>query len=334
MIERIEVDALGAISHLKWENLQGINVVTGRNSSGKTTLLKALYAIVRTIEQYKRGNEPRSIKDLLSEKLYWTFQTGNLGKLVNKDCSSLKFVCHSSDSEKFEFGFGESTTTSIGTVVSTFKPRSQNSIFLPAKEIISLQKTILRTRDEWKTFGFDDTYYDLAKALTPATKGKNYESFSNARMNLKEVIGGRILYDEKLAIWQFKDSSNRTYPIGTTAEGVKKLGILDALLGNHYLSRDSIVFIDEPESALHPELITTFMDVIFSLAEDGIQFFLATHSYFVIKKLYLLANQKNKSIPLLSFENDGALQSDIKDGIDDSSIVGESVRLYEEELDL
>ena len=47
-----------------------------------------------------------------------------------------------------------------------------------------------------------------------------------------------------------------------TSEGVKKLSILGTLLGNRYLSKDSIIFIDEPESALHPQLVSVFMDMI------------------------------------------------------------------------
>lgn len=49
--------------------------------------------------------------------------------------------------------------------------------------------------------------------------------------------------------------------------------MLDTLLGNRYLDKDSIVFIDEPESALHPTAIVEFLDIITVLAKSGIQFF-------------------------------------------------------------
>jgi len=41
-----------------------------------------------------------------------------------------------------------------------------------------------------------------------------------------------------------------------TAEGIKKIAILDTLLGNRYLDTSSIVFIDEPEAALHPQAVS------------------------------------------------------------------------------
>ena len=335
MIKQLEIESFGPIESIRWEDLQQINIITGKNSAGKTTLLKALYTAIRSVEQYQRGKEPRSLKEILSDKLYWTFQVNSLGELVRKKTSgALRFSFQSKNNEQLRFEFGETTNRTINKIENTFQPRKENSIFLPAKEILSLQDTIMRVRDEWQMFGFDDTYYDLAKALSPAKKGKNLKSFSEARKQLSEAIGGSIQYDDKQKVWTFESNDKGRYAIDITAEGIKKVSILDAILGNHYLSRGSIIFIDEPESALHPELISKFMDIICALAKDGIQFFIATHSYFVIKKLYINANKQNLKIPLLSFKDEGIELSNLKDGIADNPIVGESVRLYEEELDL
>lgn len=104
------------------------------------------------------------------------------------------------------------------------------------------------------------------------------------------MFSGKVEFDTKTKSWVYK-KGNSKFSMMTTAEGVKKVAILDTLLGNRYLDKDSIVFIDEPESALHPTAIVEFLDIIRVLAQAGIQFFLATHSYYVIKKLVLIANQ-------------------------------------------
>jgi predicted ATPase len=49
---------------------------------------------------------------------------------------------------------------------------------------------------------------------------------------------------------------------------------LDTLLGNRYLDTKSIIFIDEPEAALHPSAVAKFLDIITNLADSGIQFLL------------------------------------------------------------
>jgi len=58
------------------------------------------------------------------------------------------------------------------------------------------------------------------------------------------------------------------------------------------LTPESILFIDEPEAALHPEAVIKFLDMLALLADQGMQIFMATHSYFVLKKLQILTVQK------------------------------------------
>jgi len=95
------------------------------------------------------------------------------------------------------------------------------------------------------------------------------------------------------------------------------------------------VFIDEPEAALHPEALSRFMEIIRALSESGIQFFVATHSYFVIKKLFLISKECKRSIPILSLQEDGSVMyDDLLSGMPENPIIGESVRLYEEEVEL
>ena len=81
MIQSILAENLGAIKKMEATDLGSINLVIGPNQSGKTFLLKALFASLKTIELYKRGRENRSDKEILSETLYWTFQSSELGGL-------------------------------------------------------------------------------------------------------------------------------------------------------------------------------------------------------------------------------------------------------------
>ena len=183
-------------------------------------------------------------------------------------------------------------------------------------------------------FKFDDTYLDLVKALQiPTQRGRNYASFAKGKESLQGLLGGKVEYDKNSNKWYFK-RGNTVFAIGTTSEGIKKLAIFNTLLSNHYLSSNSVIFIDEIESALHPSAISSFLDIIHELSKIGIQFFIATHSYFVIKKLALLAKQENESIPVLSLSTGAEPRYDnMRFGMPDNSIIDESVRLYEAEVD-
>lgn len=334
MIRKVKIDNLGTIESLAFDGFQNVNLIIGENGTGKSFLLKALYSAIKTVEDYKRGDDVRSSADILSERLRWSFQTEKLGDLVNKGSDASLLFDMSWDDKRFSYGFTENATVKVTNVLNEIEPLDSNSIFIPAKEVLSLFGIILKSREVDRSFGFDDTYYDLVKALRIAPqRGKNYTAFAKSRSLLKEIIDGKVDYDETTGKWSYK-KGNQKFSIGATSEGVKKIAILDRLLANGYLTKSSVIFIDELESALHPTAISDFIDIIDMIAFDmGIQVFIASHSYFVIKKLYLNALKRKMSIPCISMSNrDGIHYYDLLDGMPENSIINESVRLYEEEI--
>lgn len=336
MITRLELTNFGPLNRVEWNDLGPINLVIGNNGSGKTFLLKSLYTAMRTLEEYRRGDDPRTAEEILWDKLYWTFQPDQkrIGDLVTKGAvEGLRFGC-SVDGNAFSYGFDSQTEKIFAPFDNQVPPRSSNSVFLPAKEVLSLQKIILKSREREQDFGFDDTYLDLARALAQSTtQGKNYYEFADSRRRLEDMLGGKIEFDTVSDRWRFRKGGD-WFPIGMTAEGVKKIAILDTLLGNRYLTPESTIFIDEPESALHPSALIQSLDIVATLAARGIQFFMASHSYFVVKKLFLIAQEKGIHIPVIAAGADGWRCADLKGGMPDNAIIDESIRLYEQEINL
>ncbi len=271
------------------DSFSNINLVIGENATGKTFLLKALYSAIRSMEDYRRGDDVRSMNDILSEKLRWTFQVDKLGDIVRRG----------------------------------------------AEEALSLFSVILKSREVDRAFGFDDTYYDLAKALRIApSKGRNYTAFAKARKELKNVINGKVDYDEDSGKWYYRSETGQKFSIGATAEGVKKISIMDRLFANGYISRESVLFIDELESALHPDAICEFLEMLAEISREmGIQIFISTHSYFVIKKLALIAMKNPGEVTCISLAKDREPQvTDLSGGMPENSIIQTSIDLYRQEV--
>ena len=334
MIEACRWQNFGPLADLSWDELGPINLVIGANGCGKTFVLKSLYVAIRTLEQHGRGQEQRTAAQILAEKLYWTFQPEHIGELVAKGSQEPLSFKALIDGDPFSYSFGSSTKRQIQAPETTNKPREGNSIFLPAKEVLSLHHLILQTRERDQLFGFDDTYYDLALALRHGTKGgKNFPEFASSRERLEALLGGKVVYEEDSGKWFYK-KGNQRFSIGTAAEGVKKIGILDTLLGNRSLGLNSVFFIDELESALHPHAISTFLEIIASLAMRGIQFFVSSHSYFVVKNLHLIAKRNSLSIPVLSGEVQGWRTDNMLNGMPDNPVINEVGALYRQEIDL
>ena len=336
-VSSLSLENFGVIPSFDCDSFSRINLIIGENGTGKTFLLKALYSIVRAMEDYHRGDDVNEFNDLLAEKLRWTFQIEKLGDLVTRSSDSdiLSLNMKLGD-DQVGYQFSQSAMKKITTFDSPKCNRGTNSIFIPAKEVLSLYSVILKSREVDRSFGFDDTYYDLAKALRIApTLGKNYKSFSDSRKDLKDIIDGKVELDDDSGKWYYKNSYNQKFSIGATAEGIKRLAIMDRLLANGYLDDQSIIFIDEIESALHPSAILRFLDMIAMLAEKTkLQFFISSHSYFVIKKLAILAMDHPDFITCISLNKNG--QPDICDlsgGMPENSIIDTSIKIYDEEIE-
>ncbi len=331
MITNIKLTNCGPIEKIEWKNLSNINLIIGENASGKTLLLKSLYVATKSLEEYKKGNDNRSYKELLNEKLRWTFQLQKLGNLVTKGHKQNKFKLEINiDNNNAMFSFGASAEKGVGELLETVTNRKNNSIFIPAKEVISLANVIKSSRGIDKQFGFDDTYYDLIKSLekNPA-KGKIAEDFLDAFKYLQKITKGDLEYNN--GEWTFK-SGKELHNIYVVAEGFKKIAIVERLIRNRTLKKGSIIFIDEPEAYLHPQAVLTFIEMLNKISKQGIQIFIATHSYFVIKKLILIAQKSNKSISVVSLSKKEIIYDDLKGGFPDNPIINTSIALYEEEI--
>lgn len=334
MITDFSIINSGPIASVTGRKLGRLNLIIGENGCGKTWLLKSLYCVMRTQEEFGRGQDNRDFHEVLSDKLYWTFQSQSLGDIVRRGKGNrLNTSVVMDDQTNLVFGFGQDTSKQVKPSVNTLPTRSDNSIFLPPKEVLSLWNVILRSALQNREFGYDATYSDLVMALqNQPQRGRNYDRFSKSRKQLETMFQGKVSFENNE--WIYKQGNSK-FSIHSTAEGIKKIAILDTLLGNRFLTPGSVVFVDEPESALHPTAIVELIDILAVLAEQGMQIFMATHSYYVVKKLALLAKQKQLALPCFISDIDGVWEQTclLDDGLPDTEIINESVRLFEQEFE-
>lgn len=342
VVTRVQFENFGPLPDFEWSNIGAINLIVGKNGTGKTFLLKAIYAALKSLEGFGRGNEPETLEEILNRKMFWTFQGDRLGDLVDK--SSKKDLSFAVDFEKQKLSYKiapGATRIKRDSLVFNGKPRREDSVFIPAKEVLSVYPIIRQSRERDRLFGFDETYYDLTQAISYSVpQGRNYGNFAKSRKILKDILGGSAELDPDTQTWYFVDLKGNRYSINLTAEGIKKNAVLDRLLKNRYLTPGSVLIFDEPEVGVHPSAISQLWEIFYLLAEQGVQLFIATHSYFTVKKAALIAREHALSIPILSFnrENrDAPTQikiDDLKEGMPTNEIIDESIRLYEEEVDL
>jgi AAA15 family ATPase/GTPase len=352
MISSITIKNFMAHSELTIKEIPSINIIIGKNDTGKTGLLKLLYATVKALEIYSlKGRQTGVIfKKELSDKLLDTFmpRKNGLGDLVqkgNKEKLDVNITVTSNNGkykQPIYFSFGDRTEKSISTCIEHVDPMpnsSTNALFVPAKEVLTAFNDIRNIRENFYGVGFDDTYLDLIRALSlETTRGRVASELSQVNKSLEDLFEGKIEQTGQNDQPFIFKKGNQQFAMQQTAEGIKKIGILTTLITNRQLGRGTILFMDEPETALHPDAIRKLVEMLVAMSKAGVQIFLASHSYFVIKQLAICAkrDQLNVSCWNLTREMGKPVNNSFHDLIDgvlpSNSIIDEALKMYDEEI--
>lgn len=322
----------------------GITVVVGKNDTGKTGLIKLLYACYKAIEIYSKKKKMTDVlfKKELADKLYSVFQPRKigLGDLVRKGGGKMTVKMKLNEAI-LSFSFGESTTNTLVDVTENIKTLDEdsNAIFIPAKEVLTAFNAIKAISKVYFYPGFDDTSLDLISMLDiPVQTGSLETDLDKITTILNGLFGGELTQVESTDRFVFK-KGNSEFAMQLTAEGVKRMGVLSTLIRNRQLGKQSVLFMDEPETALHPGAIREMVEMLSLCSKAGIQVFLTTHNYFVIKQLYNIARREKQDILCCSLERlkDGQITSsfaNLKDEFPANSIVDEALKMYDEDIKL
>jgi len=350
MIKSLTLENFMGYSKFESNEFASVNVIIGKNDTGKTGLLKLLYCAAKTVDTYSKRSQNSDVefKKLLAEKLLDTYQPGKkgLGELVSKITKEKLSVdiefqhLRLNYEDRLHFTFGDSTTNTIVDCQKSIKPISENfrCLFIPAKEVLTSLKAIRATRDNLEMPGFDDTYLDLIRALViPTQRGNITAELKDVNKRLEDLFEGQM-EQQSDDDFLFK-KGNTEFPIQLTAEGVKKIGILTTLIRNRQLNANSLLFLDEPETTLHPEAARELVEMLMLMAKSGIQIFLATHNYFVLKQMHLSARRDNVTTNCysLSRERGRSLEYsvyDLKNDFPDNPISDEAIRMSDDEAKL
>lgn len=314
-----------------------LNLFIGANDTGKTIILKLIYAIIRAYQEYKE-KEKRNFGDILSDKILWTFMPNNLGNLVRKGSEKTE-VSFETNFFKLKFSFTRKAKGEIKElqIEELENYQSYNILFIPPKETISIIEAIRVGREEKEKYWFDDTYYTLAQALSSSpSRGKLDKMSAEMLKIIKRVTDGDI--EKKGESFYLKRDRN-LYEISLVAEGLRKIGMIEWLIRNRSLREGTILIIDEPESGLNPASIAIFAEVIYKLSRKGLIIFIATHNFFFLKKTHILAKKdSNKNAKILALESREdkiiKIEALLKEQIPANKILEVAMDLYNEEVKL
>ena len=152
---------------------------------------------------------------------------------------------------------------------------------------------------------------------------------------IQRVIDGKVIMKDERFYLKNKQGE---LEFDLLAEGMRKLGLLWLLINNGAITDStSTLFWDEPETNLNPSMFETLVKVLLSLQRDGVQIFIATHSYVFLKE-FDVQKKFNDAVGFFSLGPDEKTSHiTVTGGNDYLSIVpnpisDEYVRLYDAEV--
>ena len=107
----------------------------------------------------------------------------------------------------------------------------------------------------------------------------------------------------------FENSKGQSISKSLVSFGMTNLGIFQAVLSKNIINKGSFVFIDEPESNLHPEWQAILANVLVELAKNGVYVIVTTHSSDMLKAFEISTQEQKVSDELSTyyFQTDGTL---------------------------
>ena len=136
---------------------------------------------------------------------------------------------------------------------------------------------------EGRELDFDETYYDLCKALSAARlRGARAEAVEAMLAPLEQILGGKVILEGDRFLVRQEGGDTGAHLL---AEGLRKIASIAYLVANGSLTADSVLFWDEPEAGLNPALIVKVVEFLRTLAASGVQVFLASHDFLLVHRL-------------------------------------------------
>ena len=286
-ITTLELENFMIFEHLDVHFSPDINIISGENSTGKTALIKILYSCMKGYSNAcasKNDVTKDRIEDMLVSKFQGVFRPDKdaIGRLVRRKQGSNRadIIVDFDNKCELHIGFGNRQEKHIDILNNDILDmKNLNMVYIPPKEIISSTENFVSLYSDYH-IAFEETYYDLARLLErPLKRGANTTEQNRVMKSFEQIVNGSITQKDKSFYLKVKDAGE--FEMGLVSEGYRKLSTIMYLIASGTLTKDAILFWDEPETNMNPKMIKPMVDAIIELSKMGVQVFVTTHDYFV-----------------------------------------------------
>ncbi len=163
-------------------------------------------------------------------------------------------------------------------------------VYIPVKEMLANAPGFLSLYKS-RYIHFEEIYADiLIKAFEPRLRGPIAKDRKKLLEKIEKIITGEVNFEGE-EFYLKAQEGNIEFTL--LAEGMRKLGLLWLLIQNGTLLRGAKLFWDEPEANLNPSMLDMVVEILLELQRNGVQIFIATHNYVLLKEFDLQKGKKD-----------------------------------------
>ena len=305
-IKAIKLERFTAFKSLDFRPSPGINVLVGANGTGKTHLMKIAYAAC----------DASKTRVGFADKLVRIFMptANNIGRLVDRDDANTNCeICVSRPERQLCVSFTNRTAEAASAQVtgtSRWEEDPVASVYIPVKEMLA-NAPGFRSLYSQLNIHFEEIDADiLDRAYLPEKRGAVPPERKKLLDSLQTTIEGKVEAQNEVFFLQTDQGS---LEFSLVADGVRKLGLLWLLIQKGMLLEGSVLFWDEPETNLNPKHFELTIGILLKLQRMGVQIFIATHDYVILKELDLQRKENDEIVFHALYRDDGAIKCDRSD---------------------
>lgn len=289
MINHIKLERFTAFEQFSLNFSQGLNLFVGENGCGKTHLLKVVYAACDISKSQKH----------FAEKLNRVFLPSGeqIGRLIKRSSASstgsvevVRAVTVDEQQKSLSLRLSMSNHTkdpAKATLSGSYKQWQDHplsSVYIPVKDMMA-NAPGFRSLYNLRHIHFEEVYSDIIdRAFLGTLKGPTDAGRKKLLEILQQSMEGKVIIKNEEF---FLKSPQGELEFTLLAEGIRKLGLLWILIQNGTLLSGSVLLWDEPEANLNPRLMSTVVQILIELQRMGVQVFVASHNYILLKEFSL-----------------------------------------------
>ncbi len=284
-IEAIVLSNFTAFRQLSLEFSPGVNLLIGANGTGKTHLLKLLYVALNSQRESRKT-------DAFEQELIQVFlpYKNSIGRLAHRIAKSVTCKARiTRNSVPLTFEFTNHSQDHVKKYQTQWPSDVGSVVYIPVKEMLA-DAPGMRSLYEERILHMEKVYFDIvSKAFLPILRGPTSKDRRKLLKMIEAIMNGQVKQENE---YFFLKNLSGNLEFTLLAEGVRKFGLLWLLIQNGTLLEGATLFWDEPEANINPAMIKTLVEILLHLEQQGVQIFIATHSYIVLKEFDLQRTQK------------------------------------------